>query len=148
MTLIASSILDYWSIEMAQSPSKELGDRGEALVANWLQQKGCLIVAQQWHCRWGELDIIALSSEPSPCLAFVEVKTRRRGSLDQEGRLAVTAQKQRKLWRTAGQFLYKHPQYAECACRFDVAIVAQERAPQPPRLVLVEYLEDAFRVEE
>ncbi|NER84772.1 MAG: YraN family protein, partial [Leptolyngbya sp. SIO1D8] len=110
---------------MPPSSKKQLGDRGEALVSAWLQQAGWLIVAQQWHCRWGELDIVAHRSSTQPCLAFVEVKTRQRSSLDAGGRLAITYPKQRKLWRSAEQFLSQYPQYGELPCRFDVALVAQ-----------------------
>lgn len=136
---------------------KDLGDRGEALVVAWLQQQGWHIVAQQWHCRWGELDLVAQHPKhDDSCLAFVEVKTRRRGSLDHDGRLAITAQKRRKLWRSAEAFLYTHPRYSEWPCRFDVALVAHRTkvhesvlmttsAAQPPILALVEYIEDAFQ---
>jgi putative endonuclease len=139
---------------MAQTPQKRLGDRGEALVAHWLHQRGWQIVAQQWRCRWGELDIVA--RHPHAGLAFVEVKTRQRHSLDREGRLAITAQKQRKLWQSAQQFLTQHPQWGELPCRFDVALVVQgavrsaltpPATPQQPPLALVDYIEDAFRLE-
>lgn len=141
---------------MAQGPRKQLGDRGEALVADWLQQQGWSIVAQQWHCRWGELDIVARSPSPERSLAFVEVKTRRRRSLDQGGRLAITHQKQQKLWRTAQQFLLEHPEHSDSPCRFDVAFVAQrpvtkalgtQTATAEPALALVEYIENAFQLE-
>jgi putative endonuclease len=137
-----------------QSPKKQLGDRGEALVAQWLRRQGWHILAQQWHCRWGELDLVAYHPLPQVCLAFVEVKTRRRrGSLDQAGRLAITPQKQRKLWRSAEHFLHQHPHYGDLPCRFDVALVASVATPGHPPLstqqglALVEYIEDAFRLE-
>jgi putative endonuclease len=139
---------------MPPTPKKQLGDRGEALVVNWLRQRGWHIVAQQWRCRWGELDIVA--QHPQVGIAFVEVKTRQRGSLDGEGRLAITPQKQQKLWRSAQTFLMRHPQWANLACRFDVALVAQEtRAdgaarisiPEQPPLTLVDYIENAFQLE-
>ena len=139
---------------MPQDSRKQLGDRGEALVADWLQQQGWSILAQQWHCRWGELDIVARSRAGG--LAFVEVKTRRRYSIDQGGRLAITPQKQQKLWRAAQQFLLEHPGHSDSPCRFDVAFVTQETVPaalmtqttdaQPP-LALVEYIENAFQLE-
>ncbi|MEO0489966.1 MAG: YraN family protein [Cyanobacteria bacterium J06659_2] len=139
---------------MAQGSRKQLGDRGEALVAAWLQQQGWSLVAQQWHCRWGELDIVARSQAGE--LAFVEVKTRRRYSIDQGGRLAITPQKQQKLWRAAQQFLLKHPEHSDAPCRFDVALVTQGTVPnalitqaiaaQPP-LALVEYIANAFQLE-
>lgn len=143
---------------MTQSAKKQLGDRGEALVVAWLQREGWKILAQQWHCRWGELDIVAYHPPPHLCLAFVEVKTRRRGSLDREGRLAVTRQKQRKLWRSAEVFLSKHPHYSDFPCRFDVALVArdvvddqsvlmtQARSGSQPSLALIDYIANAFQL--
>ncbi|MGD1906229.1 MAG: YraN family protein [Leptolyngbyaceae cyanobacterium] len=136
------------------SKTKQLGQLGEALAADWLQQQGWRILARQWHCRWGELDLVVL--QPDRCLAFVEVKTRRQGNWDDTGRLAVNAQKQHKLWRTAEVFLAQHPQYSDLPCRFDVALVARgQRFRQRPlivreivdggyRLALVEYIEHAF----
>ncbi|MBE7382000.1 MAG: YraN family protein [Leptolyngbya sp. SIO1E4] len=143
---------------MPQSSKKQLGDSGEALVVNWLQQKGWKIIAQQWHCRWGELDIVAHHGPPQSCLAFVEVKTRRRGSLDHDGRLAITPQKQRKLWRSAERFLSQHPQYRELPCRFDVALVAhsvsrdqpvlsiEANSDTSPSLALIDYIANAFQL--
>ncbi|MDA0268925.1 MAG: YraN family protein [Cyanobacteria bacterium] len=139
---------------MASPDSKQLGELGEALVAHWLQQQGWQILARRWHCRWGELDLVAL--HPEPCLAFVEVKTRRQGSLDDTGRLAVNAQKQQKLWRSAELFLAKQPQYSDLPCRFDVALVARGQEFRQPTLItrtiadrgytlaLVDYIAHAF----
>ena len=138
---------------MPATPKKQLGDRGEVFVARWLQKQGWVIVAQQWHCRWGELDIVA--RHPQAGLAFVEVKTRQRSSLDWGGRLSITLQKQQKLWRSAQIFLADHPQLGEIPCRFDVALVMQgpivgavasQRYMGQPPLALVEYIENAFQV--
>ena len=139
---------------MPPTARRELGDRGELLVADWLRQQGWAIAAQQWHCRWGELDLVARHTNPDVGLAFVEVKTRRRSGMDQGGRLAITPQKQHKLWRSAQTFLSQHPQYGELPCRFDVAIVIRGRAigglattqEGTPYLTLVEYIENAFQI--
>lgn len=142
---------------MTEPSRKQLGDRGEALVATWLRQTGWQIVTQKWHCRWGELDIVAYHPPPQVCLAFVEVKTRQLGSLDDQGRLAITPQKQRKLWHSAEQFLTKYPQYRELPCRFDVALVTRgvpqhqptlmiQASDSQPTLALVDYITDAFQL--
>lgn len=69
---------------------KKLGDRGEDYTARYLEKQGFHIVERNWHSRYGEIDIIAENEE---YLLFVEVKTRRAGSMV-PGEAAVTAQKQ------------------------------------------------------
>ncbi|WP_404788718.1 YraN family protein [Altericista sp. CCNU0014] len=110
--------------------SSVVGQQGETLVSQWLQQQGWSILARGWTSRWGELDIVALRQEKGgPCLAFVEVKTRSRGNWDEDGLSAITPSKQAKLWKTAQLFLTKHPHLAEAICRFDVALVNVRRSP-------------------
>ena len=115
---------------------KRLGDRGEEAVARWLRGKGYRLLASQYRCRFGEIDLIARSREGILC--FVEVKTRtsRRFSVPRE---AVTAAKQRRLRTTAADYLAQRGQ-GECPCRFDVAEVylVPEREPT------INYIADAF----
>jgi putative endonuclease len=51
-----------------------LGAWGERHAVRHLESAGCQIVATNWRCSAGEVDIVALDGE---CLAFVEVRTRR-----------------------------------------------------------------------
>jgi putative endonuclease len=106
-----------------QRDRARLGQLGEQLVADWLQQEGWQIVAQRWHCRWGELDIVGYGDRPRPTLAVVEVKTRSPRNWDADGRLAITPQKQAKIIQAAELFLAEQPQWNNADVRFDVAIV-------------------------
>lgn len=103
----------------------DIGALGEDLVAQWLLWQGYCVLHRRWHCRWGELDIIA-QQEPAD-LVFVEVKTRSRGNWDADGLLSITPQKQAKLWQAVQLFLALHPQLADRPCRFDVALVRCQR---------------------
>ncbi|WNZ22541.1 YraN family protein [Leptolyngbya sp. NK1-12] len=113
--------------------SQQIGRLAETLVANWLKQQNWQILAQRWHCRWGELDLVAFTETPQPWIAFVEVKARSSGNWDADGLLAITPAKQEKLLRAAQLFLSTYPEQAELPCRFDVAIVHYQQVYDQPQ---------------
>jgi len=53
----------------------ELGALGEQLALDHLQSRGLVLLARNWRCRYGELDLIA-ADIPARTVVFVEVKTR------------------------------------------------------------------------
>ena len=74
--------------------TKALGDRGEAAAAQYLRKRGCQLLASQWRCRYGELDLVARDRDGTIC--FVEVKLRS-GSFAGLPREAVDRRKQERL---------------------------------------------------
>ncbi|BAW97422.1 hypothetical protein NIES970_23740 [[Synechococcus] sp. NIES-970] len=124
-----------------------LGEQGELFVQQHLETQGWQIIARRWHCRWGELDLVALDPI-SQLLAFVEVKTRKSDSLDHQGLLAITPSKQRKIIQAALHFLAQFPQYENYGCRFDVALITCGKGVNgAPELSLIDYLAGAFEAD-
>ena len=80
-----------------------IGALGEQLAVEHLTSRGLQVLARNWRCRYGELDVIA-ADPTARAVVFVEVKTRtsdRFGGVEQ----AVTPQKVRRLRRLAGLWL-------------------------------------------
>ena len=97
---------------------KETGALGEQAAAEYLLGKGYELLARNWHCRWGELDLVARKGQ---ILAFVEVKTRRPGAMVSPLE-AVNRTKRRKVIRSAQAYLMELGE-TELQPRFDVAAV-------------------------
>ena len=117
------------------SGRKSAGDRGEAEVARYLRKEGYILLASQWHCRFGELDLVARDKRVTVC--FVEVKLRSAGAIALP-REFVDARKQERLRTAAAAYLSTHDM--DAPARFDVAEVYAEN----DGTLRVEYLENAF----
>lgn len=81
---------------------KDLGDVGEDLAAEYLESIGMSVVERKWRCGLGEVDIVA---EDGGALVFVEVKTRREGSVQVTPELAVTVTRQKRYLRLAELYI-------------------------------------------
>jgi putative endonuclease len=107
----------------------EIGALGERLAADHLTGLGLRILARNWRCRYGELDVIAVDPT-TDTVVFVEVKTRTGdgfGGLAQ----AVTAQKARRLRRLSAIWLAGQKQ-GWAAVRIDVigVRIGRRRTPE------------------
>jgi putative endonuclease len=114
---------------------QELGRRGEALACARLADAGLRVVARNWRCRAGEIDVVAAADG---LLVFCEVKTRR-GDGYGTAAAAVTPAKQARLRALAAAYLAATP-HPPCRVRFDVVTVLWPRGRQPA----VDHLEGAF----
>lgn len=99
---------------------RELGARGEDAVADWYSGAGYEVVARNWRCRSGELDLILRRGR---AYVFCEVKTRTSVAFGAPQE-AVTRKKQVRLRALATQWLQsQEPPVRASELRFDVACV-------------------------
>jgi putative endonuclease len=109
-------------------PAKTLGRRGEAIAAKMLKRKGMKILASNYRCPSGEIDIIALDRSTRrdsgrETIVFVEVKTRSDDAYNTP-ESSVDARKRRRIRKAARYYLSHYPT-EQHAVRYDiVAIVA------------------------
>jgi putative endonuclease len=106
----------------------QLGALGEQLAVEHLESLGLRIVARNWRCRYGELDIIVAA--PGGTVVFVEVKTRA-GDGFGGWEHAVTPTKVRRIRRLAGIWLAGQSQRWS-AVRIDVigVRIGRQRTPE------------------
>jgi putative endonuclease len=92
------------------------GARAEELCVELLRRSGLRVLARNWRCRHGEIDLVA---EEGATLVFAEVRFR---SGEGYGGAAesVTAAKQARLIAAARLYLMRRP---EADCRFDVLLL-------------------------
>lgn len=82
-----------------------LGRAGEERAARHLTDLGYELVARNWRCAQGEIDIIARHGD---FLAFVEVKTRRSTRFGHPFE-AIDDRKRRRMWGLAHAWVVAHP---------------------------------------
>lgn len=115
--------------------SRSIGTRGEAYAANYLREKKMRLLGHSYHCRFGEIDLIAMDGK---ILCFIEVKTRSNLSAGLP-RDYVTSAKQERIRKTAAYYLCEKE--LDCPVRFDVAEVYLNEQGVLQR---IEYLKNAF----
>jgi len=117
---------------MATSARQTLGARGEDLAVVELERQGMEILARNWRCRLGEIDIIAAEvAEGRTTVVFCEVKCRS-GLGFGDPLEAITWKKLRTLRSLAAEWMAGHRVAAQ-AIRLDAVGVVLLRG-QAPRL--------------
>ncbi|MDG9929894.1 MULTISPECIES: YraN family protein [unclassified Pseudomonas] len=99
--------------------SRDSGRAAEHLARNHLQQHGLRLLAQNWTCRGGELDLVMLDGDT---VVFVEVRYRKHaawgGALE-----SVDGRKRQRLVLAAELFLQRESRWGGQPCRFDVVAI-------------------------
>ncbi len=98
---------------------RQLGRRGEEIAAAYLRRQGYAILARNWRCPAGEVDIVAREGET---LAFVEVRTRRAGGRLGTPEESVTPRKQARMVEVTQTYL-QEAGLDDAAWRIDVVAI-------------------------
>ncbi|MBN2096868.1 MAG: YraN family protein [Candidatus Omnitrophica bacterium] len=110
-----------------------LGKRGERLAVQFLRRQGYRILARNFSCRLGEIDLIAQEKDTT---VFIEVKTR--ASCEFGLPQAAIRQKKIKHLRRTAQYYIKHNAHSDDNFRFDVVAIVLEDLPK------IELIKNAF----
>jgi putative endonuclease len=94
------------------------GAAGESLACRYLEKRGLAILARNYRCRVGEIDVVARDRD---VIVFVEVKERR-GASHGAGYDGVTSGKRQRVVRAAQRYAQDHG-LSEAAIRFDVVSI-------------------------
>lgn len=111
------------------------GDEAEDLALDLLRRQGLELLARNYRCRLGELDLVVCDGA---LLVIVEVRRRTRADYVSAAE-SVGRRKQQRVQRAACHFLAHRPDLADQAARFDV--IASDTAEAP------RWIRDAFRAQ-
>ena len=111
--------------------TRRTGSQYEKLAGAYLERCGYRVVAYNYRCRMGEIDLVAWHGA---YLVFIEVKYREDANCGTPME-AVGYQKQRKISRTAMDYCRKYHIIPDTPCRFDVVAIQGDK---------IEIIENAF----
>jgi putative endonuclease len=106
----------------------------EKEALNFLVNRGLRLLAQNYHCIYGELDLIMQEGD---VLVFVEVRLRSHKDYG-DAFESIDSTKQQKLLKSATHYLQKHRLLDKIDCRFDVIGFSNNA---------IEWIKDAFSYE-
>ena len=109
-------------IAEGKTTTKQLGDRGEQIVVDYLVESGHEIVARNYKTKLFEVDII---SQKAQMLYFTEVKYRSDHDFG-EALDFIDKKKQQKMHLAVAGFLATHPEYADFRPTLAVAAVGKD----------------------
>lgn len=116
--------------------TKEIGDFGETVACEYLEELDCDILERNFSAKPGEIDIIAQDGD---CLVFVEVKTRKSNAYGEPSEF-VDYKKQQRIIKTA--MCYTDVMNREV--RFDVIEVFYTVSDGIFRTIKINHIKNAF----
>jgi len=120
--------------------NKSKGKQYEDQAREYLVQRGLTLLNQNYHCRFGEIDLIMLQQG---VLCFIEVKFRANMGFGGAAS-AIPLQKQKKIVKTALFFIASTTRLAQHAMRFDAFLIQRRASNQNHN---VNWIQNAFYAE-
>lgn len=111
-------IIRKWSI-MAGQNKRQTGSAYERLAAEYLKEKGCIILKMNYRNRLGEIDLVGKDGGD---LVFFEVKERKTESAGYAAE-AVTLGKQKKICAVSDVYRFKENVSPDTQIRYDVIAI-------------------------
>ena len=115
------------------------GRQAEALALRYLKRQGLELIARNYRCRAGEVDLVMAQAG---IVVFVEVRSRASPAFVNP-KATVDRRKQQRLARVAAWFLGSNREWADCPVRFDVVSVTE-----PNYRARLEWIQNAFQVDD
>jgi putative endonuclease len=103
---------------------QKFGRWGEEHAIRYLEARGCRVMATNWRCTAGEVDVVVLDGE---CLAFVEVRTRRGGAYGSP-EASITPAKLARMAAVAESYVYEQGWQGDW--RLDVVAIQVRRGQE------------------
>lgn len=120
--------------------STRTGQQYEALARDYLQQQGLTLIEQNYHSRFGEIDLIMFDQQ---VLCFIEVKFRKSNAFG--GAVsAISRAKQQKIIKTAQCYILSTPTIAQKPMRFDALILQLKSSVSD---LNIDWIQNAFYAE-
>lgn len=115
---------------MTQTPRQTAGQAAEGWALTHLEEYGLHLLARNWRCRLGELDLVMLDGDT---VVFVEVRYRSHNAWG-GAESSVDARKRARVSAAAQVFLQQHPRWAQHPCRLDVVAISPAGRLAPAQL--------------
>jgi len=114
-----------------------IGKQKEQQAKKWLNTQNVHIIAENYRCKGGEIDLIGVRQGQQKQLIFFEVKYRKSNHYGHPSEM-VNHTKQTHIIHCAQHYLLTHPQYQDYPMQFDViTFTANQSHP--------DWIENAFQ---
>lgn len=120
---------------------RDKGHAYETLALDWLTEKGLTPVTQNYHCRYGEIDLIMLDQD---VLCFIEVKYRKNNTYGGSA-YSIPYSKQQKITRTALCYLSEIKKFQNSSYRFDAFFIQTSNQQESINWIKNAFSADSFQ---